>query len=91
MHILTWNCNDALRNKLEALDALKFDVAVIQECEDPDRSTNALYKAWAKNYLWGGKNMHKGLGVFAAPEVKLAPVDLDLGQLESLVAPLRVV
>jgi exonuclease III len=89
MHILTWNCNGALRNKLEALDALKFDVAVIQECEDPDHSTNALYKAWAKNYLWAGKNKHKGLGVFAAPEVKLAPVDLDLGQLESFL-PCRI-
>lgn len=89
MYILTWNCNGALRNKLDALDALKFDIAVIQECEDPGRSTSAAYKSWARNYLWAGKNKHRGLGVFAAPGAELAPVDLDLGQLESFL-PCRV-
>jgi hypothetical protein len=50
MHILTWNCNGALRKKFDALNALKFDIAVIQECEDPERSTSASYKAWAKEF-----------------------------------------
>jgi exonuclease III len=89
MYIATWNCNGALRNKLDALATLKFDIAVIQECEDPERSTSASYKSWAKNYLWTGKNKNKGLGVFAAPEVRLAPVNLDLGQLESFL-PCRI-
>ena len=83
MHIVTWNCNGALRKKLDAVGTLKFDIAVIQECEDPARSTDACYRAWANNYLWVGKNKHKGLGVFAAPGIKLAPADLDPGQLES--------
>ena len=83
MRIATWNCNGALRKKLDALDALKFDLAVIQECEDPARSITASYKAWAKNYLWTGTNKNKGIGVFAAPGLKIQPVDLDLGQLQS--------
>ncbi len=82
MNILTWNCNGALRNKLDALAQLEFDIAVIQECEDPDRSTSSLYKTWAKNYLWVGPNKNKGVGVFASPEVSLAPVHLDPGRLE---------
>jgi exonuclease III len=89
MHILTWNCNGALRKKLDALARLDFDVAVIQECEDPDRSTSTLYKSWAKNYLWSGTNKNKGVGVFAAPGTSLVPVDLDQGQLE-LFLPCRI-
>ena len=82
-------CNGALRKELDALDTLQFDIAVIQECEDPARSTSASYKAWAENYLWARTNKNKGIGVFAAPEVKLQPVDLDLGQLQSFL-PCRV-
>ena len=89
MHILTWNCNGALRNKLDALATLQFDIAIIQECEDPDRSNSLSYKTWAKNHLWTGKNKKKGIGVFAAPGVKLSPVDLELGQLESFL-PCRI-
>lgn len=89
MHILTWNCNGALRNKIEALATLQFDIAIIQECEDPNRSNSLSYKAWAKNHLWTGKSKNKGIGVFAALGVKLAPVDLELGQLESFL-PCRI-
>lgn len=83
MHIATWNFNGALRTKLDASGTLKFDVAVIQECEEPAHFTSASYKALAKYYLWAGTNTNKGIGVFATPEVKLEPVDLDLGQLQS--------
>lgn len=64
MKVVTWNCNGALRKKTEALDALGCDILVIQECEDPARSTQG-YKRWADNYLWVGQNKNKGIGVFA--------------------------
>jgi exonuclease III len=83
MQIVTWNCNGALRNKLGALRSLSFDIAVIQECEDPERCLDAEYKAWAINYLWTGTNKNRGIGVFAARGVKLEPAKLELGQLES--------
>jgi len=64
MRLVTWNCNGAFRNKLEAIDQLDADVLVIQECEDPAQSTEA-YKAWAGDFVWRGYGKNKGLGIFS--------------------------
>jgi len=70
MKITTWNCNGALRNKLVQIERLDADVIIVQECEDPKKSTQ-MYKAWAINYIWEGENKNKGIGVFAKPGIKL--------------------
>ena len=82
MRIATWNCNGALRNKLDALRGLTFDIAVIQECEDPARCSDPNYRSWAANYLWTGTNKNRGLGVFARTGRKLLRAELDAGSLE---------
>jgi exodeoxyribonuclease-3 len=63
MKVVTWNCNGGLRNKLHAVESLDADLLVIQECEDPAQSTR-VYREWAGDYIWYGKNKNKGIGVF---------------------------
>jgi len=63
MIITSWNCGGGFRNKLADIDKLKSDILVIQECEDPARSTKK-YRDWAGDYLWIGDNKNKGIGVF---------------------------
>ena len=70
MKIVTWNCNCALRSKTHLLDDLEADILVVQECEDPSRSTDK-YLEWAGSYEWIGDKKHKGLGVFAKRSTSL--------------------
>jgi exonuclease III len=64
MKIISWNCAGAFRKKTKLIDDLDADILVIQECEDPERSTKE-YKDWAGNYLWHGETKNKGIGIFA--------------------------
>lgn len=74
VRIVSWNCNGGLRNKFLALNELNCDVLVIQECEDPSRSTLA-YQEWAGDFLWLGDSKSKGIGVFAKNGHKVKKLD----------------
>lgn len=74
MKIITWNCNGAFRKKLASIDELDADILIIQECEDPARSTQD-YRDWAGNYLWRGNNKNKGLGIFSRKNHKITILD----------------
>jgi len=76
MKITTWNCNGALRKKVEVAESLMSDVLVVQECEDPEQSI-ASYKKWASNYIWDGENKNKGIGIFAKSGVKIKRLNWD--------------
>jgi exonuclease III len=71
MKLVSWNCNGAFRRKRQHLEALRADVLVIQECEDPARS-EADFLEWAGTYLWRGPIKSKGIGIFARQGLQLA-------------------
>lgn len=75
--ILTWNCNGAFRRKYNFIKTFDSDIFIIQECEDPEKSTDLEYKKWASNYLWTGESKNKGLGVFAKPNIKIEKLDWE--------------
>lgn len=71
MKIVSWNCNGKFREKFQDILAVKADIYVIQECENPAESNSLEYKNFAQNYLWPGENKNKGLGVFARKGIQL--------------------
>jgi len=74
MKLVSWNCNGALRKKLAEADSLSADILIIQECENPGESTQR-YREWAADYIWCGRNKHKGMGVFAKNGHTIQPLN----------------
>ncbi|MDP1666490.1 MAG: endonuclease/exonuclease/phosphatase family protein [Methylobacter sp.] len=82
MKIVTWNCNGALRKKYQVLTEFDADLLIIQECEDPDRSTPE-YKKWADNFLWIGENKNKGIGIFSRKAISIKALNWNPEGLQS--------
>jgi exodeoxyribonuclease III len=64
LRIVSWNCNMALRHKCEALLSLRPDVAIIQECAEPDSDAGRGWRPACRDADWIGFNAQKGLGIF---------------------------
>lgn len=60
----------AFRKKANLIEDLKPDIAIIPECENPDKlfSTTKLNKP--TDFLWFGHNPNKGLGIFSYTDFK---------------------
>ena len=69
LRIVTWNCNMALRLKFDRLLSLQPDVAVVQECADPDGANG--WRPDCAAYDWIGFNPDKGLGIFTFGDLAL--------------------
>jgi exodeoxyribonuclease-3 len=66
MRIVAWNCNMALDRKVDALLALKPDIAIVAECAEPARLRFRRRPGWVESEpVWIGRNPSKGLAVFA--------------------------
>jgi hypothetical protein len=67
MNLVTWNCcRGTLAKKAPLLDALKPDIAVIQECAKPERESDTC--------VWFGDNPRQGIAVCARPPYRVHPM-----------------
>src|SRR6187402_3698374 len=64
MKIITWNCNMAFRKKASIILTHNPDILIIVECEHPDKLLYPVDTPKPTDYLWFGKNRHKGLAIF---------------------------
>ncbi len=63
--VASWNCNMALHRKLEALDELDADIAILPEIARPDIVARKAPGFIADRCVWDGGNPNKGLGILA--------------------------
>ena len=73
LKLLTWNCQGAFRKKYPLIADLTPDLAVIQECEHPDRIPWKQGRPPAST-LWFGEKPTKGLGVFSWTDLTFEPL-----------------
>jgi hypothetical protein len=60
----------AFRKKAGFILKHRPDIAIIPECEHPDKLKFNPGIALPKDILWTGKNQHKGLGIFSYSDYK---------------------
>ena len=75
MKIIAWNCNMAFRKKAEFILAFDPDIAVISECENPEKLKFDIDTKLPTDILWYGTNPHKGLGVFSYSDYRFQLLD----------------
>ena len=89
MKIVTWNCNMAFRKKANLILAHKPDIAIIPECEHPDKLKFEPGVLLPNDVFWFGNNHNKGLGVFSYGNFKLQLDDIHNADFRTIL-PLTV-
>lgn len=80
-----------LHRKLDALQSLRPDIAVVPECAAPDVVTKRLNgTTLPTSCVWIGSNRNKGLGVFAFNDYVLALADTPVDETNPWFAPVKV-
>jgi len=71
MRLIAWNCAGAFHRKIDALMALRPDVAVVSECAEPEvLAAKCELPAFSAAPIWTGKNPNKGLAVLFFNDVQ---------------------
>ncbi|MBI3944266.1 MAG: endonuclease/exonuclease/phosphatase family protein [Chloroflexi bacterium] len=65
MRIVSWNCQGAFRKKAERIARYQPDIAVIQECECPEKLTFPADIPHPTVCVWFGASPSKGIGIFS--------------------------
>ena len=72
MKVVTWNCRGGFHSKWERLLALKPDIAIVQECAEPDMLRRKAPNFSYRNCDWHGTVPSKGLAIFSFGDWSLA-------------------
>ncbi len=70
MKIIAWNCNMAYRKKAGYILTHKPDIAIISECEHPDKLKFIPGVRKPTDIFWAGDNSNKGIGIFSYGDYK---------------------
>jgi exonuclease III len=73
MKLVTWNCQGAFRKKYLRIARGAPDLAVIQECEHPDKLKWKGTLPPPTSQLWFGENTNRGLGIFSWSDLEFSP------------------
>lgn len=76
MKIFNWNCNGALRKKIENVLESDSDIYIIQESEHPD-ILQSVVSLSEYNLLWKGANRNKGLTIISKKEISLNAIEFN--------------
>ncbi len=80
-----WNCGGAVRRKWSTIEQLEPDIAIVIECDRPDRISDLAFDSSA----WMGTLAYKGLAVFGFGEWKVLEADFVEQRLQ-YVLPVKV-
>lgn len=72
--LMTWNCQGAFRKKYPLVADIAPDLAVIQECEQPERIPWKFGRP-PSAALWFGEKSTRGLGIFSWTDFTFHPLD----------------
>jgi exodeoxyribonuclease-3 len=72
MRLVTWNCAGAFRKKVQAIQSLNPDLAIVQECESPERLRAAGLDWGPRSIVWCGDLAYKGLAVISFTGAQLS-------------------
>ncbi len=75
MRLITWNCQGALRKKIELLKGFEPDILIVPESEHPDKLTGSFSFQRPGSHFWHGDSLHKGIGIysFSGYKIELRP------------------
>jgi exonuclease III len=75
LRVIAWNCARAFREKAAKVLALKPDILVVPECENPAACKAQGWLSDFPAWRWFGDNKNQGVGLFFCSEVQISECD----------------
>ncbi len=90
MRLVSWNCRSGFHKKLQSLQSLNPDVAIIAECANLEILAHKQPGWQPTSALWVGTNPNKGLAVFSFGAHRLVQDPADYDPSITFALPVRV-